>query len=48
MQYHFKLGAQDATAQLNVKNVLDEEYREGNFGGFGDPLSFLVSLQMRF
>ena len=48
VQYHFKLGSHDAMAQLNVKNILDEEYREGNFGGFGDPLNFQVSLQMKF
>jgi outer membrane receptor protein involved in Fe transport len=35
-------------AQLNVKNLFDEEYREGNMGGFGDPRNFLVSLSTKF
>lgn len=48
LQYRFKLGGRDAVAQLNVKNVTDEEYREGNFGAFGDPRNFLISLGTKF
>lgn len=48
VQYRFKMGTHDVVAQLNVKNVLDEEYREGNFGGFGDPRSYLFSLGTKF
>ena len=48
VQYRFKMATYDVIAQLNVKNALDEEYREGNFGGFGDPRSFLFSLGTKF
>ncbi|MBL9204369.1 MAG: TonB-dependent receptor [Opitutaceae bacterium] len=48
VQYRFKLGERDVAAQLNVKNILDEEYREGSFGGFGDPRNFLLSLSTKF
>ena len=47
-QYRFKMGGRDVVAQLNVKNLFDEEYREGNMGGFGDPRNFLVSLSTKF
>ena len=47
-QYRFKMGSRDVVAQLNVKNLFDEEYREGNMGGFGDPRNFLVSLSTKF
>ncbi|MEO6003488.1 MAG: TonB-dependent receptor [Opitutus sp.] len=48
VQYRFKMGLHDVVAQLNVKNALDKEYREGNFGGFGDPRGFLFSLGTKF
>ena len=48
VQYRFKMATYDVIAQLNVKNALVEEYREGNFGGFGDPRSFLFSLGTKF
>lgn len=47
-QYRLKLAGRDAVLQLNVRNVFDEEYREGNMGGFGDPRNFLVSLSTKF
>lgn len=47
-QYRFKLGERPAVVQVNAKNVFDEEYREGNMGGFGDPRNFLVSLSTKF
>jgi iron complex outermembrane receptor protein len=48
LQYKFKVSNRDAQLQLNVKNVFDKEYREGNFGGWGDPRSFLVSVGTKF
>ena len=48
VQYRFKVGKQEAQIQINTKNILDEEYREGNMGGWGDPQNFLVSLGMKF
>ncbi|HRE81477.1 MAG TPA: TonB-dependent receptor [Opitutaceae bacterium] len=47
-QYKFKAGGHDFVAQLNVKNLLDEEYREGILGGWGDPRAFMVSLSTKF
>jgi iron complex outermembrane recepter protein len=48
VQYRFKLGKREAQLQVNAKNVFDEEYREGNMGGWGDPQNFLVSLGLKF
>jgi len=48
VQYRFKIAGRDASAQLNVKNLGDKSYREGLFGGFGDPRSFMVSLATKF
>ncbi len=48
LQYRFKLVGRDAVVQLNAKNVTDERYREGNFGAFGDPRSFLISVGSKF
>ncbi len=48
VQYRFKLTGRDVGAQLNVKNVFDKEYREGNMGAWGDPRNFLVSLSTKF
>jgi iron complex outermembrane receptor protein len=47
-QYKFKFANYDAHLQVNLKNVFDKEYREGNMGGWGDPRNFLVSLGMKF
>jgi iron complex outermembrane recepter protein len=47
-QYRLKVAERDAHLQFNLKNVFDEEYREGNMGGWGDPRNFLVSLGMKF
>ncbi|WP_414662569.1 TonB-dependent siderophore receptor [Horticoccus sp. 23ND18S-11] len=48
VQYRFKFSGRDVQAQVNVKNIFDKEYREGSFGAFGDPRSFLVSLSTKF
>lgn len=48
LQYRFKLGARNATAQLNVRNLTDKEYRESGFAAFGDPRNFLLSLTTKF
>jgi iron complex outermembrane receptor protein len=47
-QYRFKFAGRDVSAQLNVRNLTDEEYREGNFGAWGDPRNFLFSLGTKF
>ena len=36
-QYRLKFAGRDATLQINARNVLNKEYREGNMGGFGRP-----------
>ena len=48
VQYRTKFAGRDVTAQLNVRNVTDEEYREGNMGGWGDPRNFTFSLSTKF
>jgi outer membrane receptor for ferric coprogen and ferric-rhodotorulic acid len=48
LQHRFKVGNRNVVAQLNVRNVMDEEYREGSFGAFGDPRNFLFSLSTKF
>lgn len=48
LQYRMKFAGRDAQVQLNVKNITDKKYREGNFGGWGDPRSFLVSVSTKF
>jgi len=48
VQYRFKIAGRDASAQLNVKNLTDQSYREGNFGAFGDPRGFMLSLTTKF
>jgi outer membrane receptor for ferric coprogen and ferric-rhodotorulic acid len=47
-QYRFKLEGRAVVVQLNVRNVTDKEYREGNFGAFGDPRNFLLSIGTKF
>ena len=47
-QYRFKVAEKDAFVQLNVKNIFDKEYREGNMGGWGDPLNFMLSFGTKF
>ena len=47
-QYRFKVAGRDASAQLNVKNVTNKEYRESTFAAFGDPRGFLFSLSTKF
>lgn len=46
--YNLKLGGRDVKAQLNVKNLTDERYREGSEGYFAPARSIYLSLSTRF
>jgi outer membrane receptor for ferric coprogen and ferric-rhodotorulic acid len=48
VQYRFKLGGRTTIAQFNLKNAFDQEYREGNMGGWGDPQNAMFSLTTKF
>jgi outer membrane receptor protein involved in Fe transport len=47
-QYRFRIANRAIVAQANVRNALDEDYREGSFGAWADPRSFLLSLSTKF
>ncbi len=46
--YNLKLGGRDIKAQLNIKNLTDERYREGAEGYFAPSRSIYLSLATRF
>jgi iron complex outermembrane receptor protein len=48
VSYNLKLGGRDVKAQLNVKNLTDERYREGSEGYFAPARSIYLSLSTRF
>ncbi|HYP17782.1 MAG TPA: TonB-dependent receptor [Opitutus sp.] len=48
LSYKFKVGNRDLRAQLNVKNLTNEKYREGGDGFFGQARTWTLSLATRF
>jgi outer membrane receptor protein involved in Fe transport len=48
VSYKFKAFDRDLKAQLNVKNLTDELYREGSDGYFGQARTFYLSFSTRF
>ena len=46
--YKFTAFGRDLKAQLNVKNLTDELYREGSDGYFGQVRTWYLSLATRF
>jgi iron complex outermembrane receptor protein len=46
--YNFRAGGRDFRAQLNVKNLTNERYREGSDGFFGQTRTYYLSLSTRF
>ncbi|HTO02299.1 MAG TPA: TonB-dependent receptor, partial [Opitutus sp.] len=47
LAYNFKVAGRDVRAQLNVKNLTDKVYREGNLGMFAAPRSIMLSFSTR-
>ncbi len=47
LAYNLKVGERAIRAQLNVRNLADKVYREGNLGMFAPPRSILLTLSTR-
>jgi iron complex outermembrane receptor protein len=47
LAYSFKLAGRDVRTQLNVKNLTDKEYREGNLGMFAAPRTMTLGFSTR-
>ncbi|WP_221029110.1 TonB-dependent siderophore receptor [Actomonas aquatica] len=48
LSYNPKIFGQEVRTQLNVKNLFDNDYREGPQGMFGPPRSIILSMSTRF
>jgi iron complex outermembrane recepter protein len=47
LAYNFQIAGHSVRTQLNVKNLTDKEYREGNLGMFASPRSIMLSFSTR-
>jgi iron complex outermembrane receptor protein len=47
LAYNFKVLGRDVRTQLNVKNLTDKEYREGNLGMFAAPRTITLGFSTR-